>query len=158
MDNSINLVGVRWQPSHNRHPVDGVLVGAGSLWLKDALRMRNNHNISHVNRQTKICLYQMSIIRSMKIFNVNVILDHFVKCPHLHNHKHQSRPNGFQGANFWFKVTHLGVLKIEKYLRKPRLNFAPVFGRLHINLYQIKSQPSKHMMRWFQTHHNILMT
>jgi hypothetical protein len=25
-------------------------------------------------------------------------------------------------------------------------------------LYQIKSQPSKHMMRWFQTHHNILMT
>jgi hypothetical protein len=29
----------------------------------------------------------MSIIRSMKIFNVDVILDHFVKSPHVPNHK-----------------------------------------------------------------------
>jgi hypothetical protein len=115
--------------------VDGALVGAGSLfWLKDALRMRNTHNILHVNRQTKICLYQMSTIRSMKNFNVNVILDHFVKSPNVPNHKKQSRPNGFQGANFSLKVTHSGVLKIEKYLCKPRLNFAPVFGGLYTSI------------------------
>lgn len=87
MDNSINLVRVHWQPSHNRHPVDVALVGAGSVSLKDALRVRNNHKILHVNRQTKICLYQMSITRSMIIFNVNVILDHFVKRPHVPNHQ-----------------------------------------------------------------------
>jgi hypothetical protein len=30
---NINSVEVHPQPSNNRHPLDGVLVGAGSLWL-----------------------------------------------------------------------------------------------------------------------------
>jgi hypothetical protein len=33
MKPNINLVEVHPQLSNNRHPVDGVLVGAGSLWL-----------------------------------------------------------------------------------------------------------------------------
>jgi hypothetical protein len=32
MKPDVNSVEVHLQPSHNGHPVDGVLVGAGSLW------------------------------------------------------------------------------------------------------------------------------
>ncbi len=32
MKPDIDLVEVHAQPSNNRHPVDGALVGAGSLW------------------------------------------------------------------------------------------------------------------------------
>jgi hypothetical protein len=112
MDNSINLVGVHWQPSHNRHPVDGALVGAGSLfWLKDALRMKNTHNILHVNWQTKICLYQMSIIRSMKNFNVNVILDHFVKSPNVPNHKKTIKTQWFPKCKFLVQGNPFGSIE-----------------------------------------------
>jgi hypothetical protein len=39
----VNSIEVHPQLSHNRHPVDDVLVGAGSLWMSSS-RGRSNNN------------------------------------------------------------------------------------------------------------------